>query len=115
MAAPIWQPINVTWLCLNSKTPQHRAIAYAVYIGCSNLGGTYGNQVFRASDAPLNRRAWAACLSLGAVWLATLIVQTVAFVLVNRRDASKDRRQESEVESNGLYLDRQGRRWRLYW
>ncbi|CAI7582796.1 unnamed protein product, partial [Penicillium discolor] len=47
-SAPNWQPINVTWLSLNFKTPQKRAVAYAVYIGCSNLGGTYGNQVFRA-------------------------------------------------------------------
>ncbi|KEZ44019.1 hypothetical protein SAPIO_CDS3738 [Scedosporium apiospermum] len=30
-AAPGWQPINVTWLSLNFKTPQKRAIAYAVY------------------------------------------------------------------------------------
>lgn len=26
-----WQPINVTWLSLNFKSPQKRAIAYAVY------------------------------------------------------------------------------------
>ena len=26
-----WQPINVTWLSLNQKTPQQRAVAYAVY------------------------------------------------------------------------------------
>lgn len=62
-----WQPINVSWLALDFKTSQKRAIAYAVYsktkpsrrrtcakissnplaVGCSNLAGTYGNQVFR--------------------------------------------------------------------
>ncbi len=26
-----WQPINVSWLSLNFKSPQQRAIAYAVY------------------------------------------------------------------------------------
>lgn len=30
-AAPSWQPLNVVWLSLNFKTPQKRAIAYAVY------------------------------------------------------------------------------------
>ncbi|KAL6852253.1 hypothetical protein ACO1O0_006794 [Amphichorda felina] len=30
-SSPGWQPINVTWLSLNFKSPQKRAIAYAVY------------------------------------------------------------------------------------
>ncbi|KAJ5491996.1 Major facilitator superfamily domain general substrate transporter [Penicillium expansum] len=30
-SSPNWQPINVTWLSLNFKTPQKRAVAYAVY------------------------------------------------------------------------------------
>ncbi|KAI1764068.1 MFS general substrate transporter [Hypoxylon sp. FL1150] len=113
-AAPSWQPLNVTWLSLNQKTPQKRAIAYATYIGCSNLGGTYGNQVFRGSDAPLYRKAWAACLSLGAVWLATLIIQTSLFKWINRRFAKKVREDES-VEADALYTDRRGRKYRYYW
>lgn len=31
VSAPSWQPLNVTWLSLNSQTPQKRAIAYAIY------------------------------------------------------------------------------------
>lgn len=114
MAAPIWQPINVTWLSLNYKTPQQRAVAYAMYIGCSNLGGAYGNQVFRGSDAPLYRTAWAACIALGAVWLATLIIQTGAFIFVNKRAAKKADIEGSEA-AEGLYVDRKGRSWKLYW
>ncbi|OTB18984.1 hypothetical protein K445DRAFT_54466 [Daldinia sp. EC12] len=114
VAAPGWQPLNVTWLSLNQKTPQKRAIAYAVYIGCSNLGGTYGNQVFRGSDAPLYRRAWAACLSLGAVWIATLIAQTSLFKWSNRRFAKKVR-EEPSLEAEALYTDRKGRKYRYYW
>ncbi|XDG02212.1 hypothetical protein ABKA04_001827 [Annulohypoxylon sp. FPYF3050] len=113
-AAPSWQPLNVTWLSLNSKTPQKRAIAYAVYIGCSNLGGTYGNQVFRGSDAPLYRRAWAACLALGAVWIATLIVQVSLFKWSNRRFAKKVR-DDPSLEAEALYTDRRGRKHRYYW
>ncbi|OTA94856.1 hypothetical protein M434DRAFT_10376 [Hypoxylon sp. CO27-5] len=109
VAAPSWQPLNVTWLSLNQKTPQKRAIAYAVYIGCSNLGGTYGNQVFRGSDAPLYRRAWAACLALGAVWIATLIIQTSLFKWSNRRFAKKVR-DDPSLETEALYTDRKGRR-----
>ncbi|KAI4867270.1 MFS general substrate transporter [Hypoxylon rubiginosum] len=114
VAAPSWQPLNVTWLSLNQKTPQKRAIAYAVYIGCSNLGGTYGNQVFRGSDAPLYRRAWAACLSLGAVWLATIIVQTLLFKWSNRRFAKKVR-EDPLAEADALYTDRGGKKYRYYW
>ncbi|KAI2621698.1 MFS general substrate transporter [Hypoxylon sp. NC1633] len=114
VASPNWQPLNVTWLSLNQKTPQKRAIAYAIYIGCSNLGGTYGNQVFRGNDAPLYRRAWAACLSLGAVWLATILVQTSLFKWTNRRFAKKVHG-DSLLEVEALYKDRRGRRHRFYW
>ncbi|KAK1764342.1 MFS general substrate transporter [Phialemonium atrogriseum] len=113
-AAPAWQPLNVVWLALNFKTPQKRAIAYAVYIGCSNLGGTYGNQVFRGSDAPLYRKAWAACISLGAVWLALLILQTTAFKWLNRRFARKLQTQPEE-DRETLFRDEKGRSYRYYW
>ncbi|KAI5865489.1 MFS general substrate transporter [Durotheca rogersii] len=117
VSAPSWQPLNVTWLSLNSQTPQKRAIAYAVYIGCSNLGGTYGNQVFRGSDAPLYRRAWSACLALGSVWLATLIVQTALFKWFNRRFAAAVRAADdpAALERDALYTDRHGRKHRYYW
>ncbi|GAA6041782.1 hypothetical protein JCM8097_007158 [Rhodosporidiobolus ruineniae] len=88
-AAPAWQPINVTWVALSMRTPQRRAIAYAAYIGASNLGSTYGSQVFRASDAPRYKKAWAACLSLGAVWLATALIQTSQYWLSNRKKAQR--------------------------
>ena len=113
-AAPGWQPLNVTWLSLNSKTPQQRAVAYAVYIGCSNLGGTYGNQVFRASDAPLYRNAWIACISLGVVWLAVIVLQTLGFKLANRTFAKK-LVDEPELDSKALFTDGKGKRYRYYW
>ncbi|KAJ5781159.1 Major facilitator superfamily domain general substrate transporter [Penicillium paradoxum] len=113
-SAPNWQPINVTWLSLNFKTPQKRAIAYAVYIGCSHLGGTYGNQVFRASDAPLYRTAWIACISLGAVWLAGIIAQTFGFQWANRR-FSRKLANNPELESEIAYIDTKGRKHRYHW
>ncbi|KAL4796086.1 major facilitator superfamily domain-containing protein [Aspergillus venezuelensis] len=79
-----WQPINVTWLSRNFKTPQQRAVAYAVYIGSFNLGGTYGKQVFQGGDdAPRYRTAWIACISLGAVWLFVTILQIAGFKWAN--------------------------------
>jgi MFS family permease len=113
-AAPSWQPINVTWLSLNQKSPQRRAIAYAVYIGCSNLGGTYGNQVFRGSDAPLYRKAWIACLSLAGVWLAVVIGQTIAFQWANARYI-KRHSGNHDPEAEQLYVDRKGRQFLYYW
>ncbi|KAJ0420811.1 major facilitator superfamily domain-containing protein [Aspergillus carlsbadensis] len=113
-ASPGWQPINVTWLSLNFKTPQKRAVAYAVYIGCSNLGGTYGNQVFRASDAPLYHKAWIICISLGAVWLAGVIVQTIGFQWANRVFARK-LVENPELDREVVYTDKRGRGYRFYW
>ncbi|KAL2841006.1 major facilitator superfamily domain-containing protein [Aspergillus pseudoustus] len=109
-----WQPINVTWLSLNFKTPQKRAVAYAVYIGCSNLGGTYGNQVFRASDAPLYHTAWIICISLGAIWLAGVILQTIVFQWANRVFARK-LDENPELEKEVVRTDKRGRRYRFYW
>ncbi|KAL4909684.1 major facilitator superfamily domain-containing protein [Aspergillus multicolor] len=117
-AAPGWQPINVTWLSRNFRTPQKRAVAYAVYIGCSNLGGTYGNQVFRASDSPLYKTAWTACISLGAVWLAVTIIQILGFRWANRVYAKKTHNgenDESELEAELAHVDEKGRKVRYFW
>ncbi|OJJ42213.1 hypothetical protein ASPZODRAFT_2122598 [Penicilliopsis zonata CBS 506.65] len=111
---PCWQPINVTWLSLSMKTPQKRAIAYAFYIGCSNLGGTYGSQVFRSSDAPLYRTAWTACISLGAVWLLVLIIQSTINYVSDRRFVRR-LRDHPELESEALYTDSRGQKHRYYW
>ncbi|WVQ82083.1 hypothetical protein IAT38_004211 [Cryptococcus sp. DSM 104549] len=104
-AAPSWQAFNVTWVALNARTPAERSITYAVYIGCSNLGGVYGNQVFRANDAPLYRRAWAATMALGAIWSAFTLAQIVQYQWSNK---IKDRKwaklskeeQEAYVKEN---------------
>ncbi|KAF2023236.1 MFS general substrate transporter [Setomelanomma holmii] len=115
-AAPSWQSINVTWLSLNQKSPQRRAIAYAVYIGCSNLGGTYGNQVFRGSDAPLYRKAWVACLALAGVLLAFVIGQTIVFKFANARHAKRHTGVgKDDSETDQLYVDRKGRKYLYYW
>ncbi|XXH00181.1 hypothetical protein Hte_006523 [Hypoxylon texense] len=66
------------------------------------------------SDAPLYRRAWAACLALGAVWLTTIIVQTLLLKWSNRRFAKKVH-EDPSVEADALYTDRGGRKYRYYW
>ncbi|CAH0015696.1 unnamed protein product [Clonostachys rhizophaga] len=115
-AAPGWQSINVTWLALNAKTPQKRAISYAVYIACSNLGGTYGNQFFRGDDAPLYKRAWAACISLAVIWLVAVSFQTTALKFANRRWANQNSDSHDEnTESDARYTDRGGRKHLNYW
>ncbi|ODN74774.1 hypothetical protein L202_07095 [Cryptococcus amylolentus CBS 6039] len=99
-AAPSWQSFNVTWVALNARTPAERSITYAVYIGCSNLGGVYGSQVFRASDAPLYRRAWAATVSLGAIWLAFTLLQIIQYEWSNRvKEREWNKLSEEEQEA----------------
>ncbi|KAL3435301.1 major facilitator superfamily domain-containing protein [Aspergillus tetrazonus] len=114
-AAPSWQPINVTWLSRNFETPQKRAVAYAIHMGCSNLGGTYGNQVFRASDAPLYKTAWTVCISLGAVWLAVTVLQILGLRWANRV-STKTLNPESQAQlEEPTYAYSNGRRYRYYW
>ncbi|WVQ75366.1 hypothetical protein IAR50_004985 [Cryptococcus sp. DSM 104548] len=99
-AAPSWQSFNVTWVALNARTPAERSITYAVYIGCSNLGGVYGSQVFRASDAPLYRRAWAATVSIGAIFLAFTLLQIVQYQWSNRvKDRKWDKLSKEEQDT----------------
>ncbi|VUC26933.1 unnamed protein product [Clonostachys rosea] len=115
-AAPGWQSINVTWLALNAKTPQKRAISYAIYIACSNLGGTYGNQFFRGDDAPLYRRAWAACISLAVIWLVAVSLQITALKFANRRWTKQGSDTHDEnAEDDARYTDRRGRKHLNYW
>lgn len=75
-------------------------------VGCSNLGSTYGAQVFRAvrlkfptnyatvayrfllvfqKDAPQYRTAFAACIALSAVWLTSVGLHTIQYAWSNRR------------------------------
>lgn len=54
-------------------------------MGCSNLGSTYGAQVFRAKDAPQYRTAFAACIALVAIWLSSVILHTLQYVWSNKQ------------------------------
>lgn len=102
-AAPNWQALNVTWISLNSRTPARRAISYAMYIGCSNLGGTYGPFVFAAKDAPKYHQAWSACLSLAAVWLALSIFQLLQYSFTNRWKRAKWEVLSSEEKADYIH------------
>lgn len=58
-------------------------------MGASNAGAIYGQQVFRANDAPLYRVAWSACIGLAASWLALTVAQQVQYAWSNRRKAAR--------------------------
>lgn len=66
------------------------------------------------SDAPLYHNAWIACLSLGAIWLAVLIIQTFTFKWFNYCLAKK-RENNVEIESQELFTDSKGKKHRYYW
>jgi hypothetical protein len=66
------------------------------------------------SDAPLYRNAWAACLSLGAVWLAALLLQTVALQVANKRFA-RQVVQDPSLAVENVYVDKKGVGHRYYW
>jgi hypothetical protein len=61
----------------------------AFYMSASNASDIYGQQVFRAKDAPLYRTAWSACIGLAASWLALTIVQQIQYIISNKKKAAR--------------------------
>jgi len=123
-SAPSWQPLNITWLAENLRTPQQRSIALAFYMGASNLGTVYGGQILRKNDAPLYRRGWAACLSLGASFLALSIFQRFNYGVSNRikerewngldeKEQAEYLRKEEELSERGVPKTNKSLRYRF--
>jgi predicted MFS family arabinose efflux permease len=84
-----WHPINATWLSLNQKTPQQRAVAMAMFVMAANLGALVGSQLLRARDAPTYPVGFRVCVALFALATATAVFQHMQYRLSNRRNEAR--------------------------
>lgn len=84
-----WHPINATWLSLNQKTPQQRAIAMAMFVMAANLGALIGSQILRARDSPKYPVGFRVCVSLIAFGTAVSIFQHFQYRFSNERNEKK--------------------------
>lgn len=91
-----WHPINATWLSLNQPSPQHRAIAMAMFIMSANTGAVIGSQMMRKSDAPLYRIGFRACIALVAFGNVVAIGQHLQYRWSNRRNERKTREEDGK-------------------
>ncbi|KAE8541474.1 hypothetical protein D1P53_002835 [Cryptococcus gattii VGV] len=89
-----WHPLNATWLSLNQKTPQQRAIAMAMFIMAANLGGLVGSQLLRANDAPTYPIGFRVTVCLAAFGNACVIFQHFQYRWSNKRNEQKIARSE---------------------
>lgn len=85
-----WHPQNAAWLALNQKTPQQRAIAFAMFVMSANLGGFLGSQLLRASDAPKYYIGFRTCISLVAFSTLVVYLQHLQYRLSNRSNERKE-------------------------
>ncbi|EGC45906.1 alternative sulfate transporter [Histoplasma capsulatum var. duboisii H88] len=51
----VWQPVNASWMTMNSRSPEERSIALAMFTMATNLAGIVSSHVFQESDRPLKR------------------------------------------------------------
>lgn len=84
-----WHPLNATWLSLNQKTPQQRAIAMAMFVMAANLGGLIGSQLLRANDAPTYPTGFRVTVCLVAFGNACAIFQHFQYRWSNKRNEKK--------------------------
>lgn len=84
-----WHPINATWLSLNQKTPQHRAIAMAMFAMASNVGALVGSQLLRANDSPRYPIGFRVGVCLVALGTAAAVFQHFQYRWSNRKNEEK--------------------------
>ncbi|KAK4052702.1 hypothetical protein OIV83_001989 [Microbotryomycetes sp. JL201] len=81
----VGHPMNVAWLSLNVKKPQHRSIALACMIMAANGAAAIGPQIMRGKDAPLYKNGLMASVILVSSSLGIAILQHVQYRLSNAR------------------------------
>ncbi|BEJ10649.1 hypothetical protein CspHIS471_0100710 [Cutaneotrichosporon sp. HIS471] len=89
-----WHPLNATWLSLNQRTPQHRAVAMAMFAMASNVGALCGSQLLRANDAPKYPIGFRVGVGLVAFGTGVAVLQHVQYRWSNRQNSAQVARGE---------------------
>lgn len=94
------QGLNDAWLSINARTRTQRSIGLALVVMGSNLGGLSGQQLFRSSDAPEYRNAFASIMGLYVASIVLTLVIMVVYWHMNR----KERRADADVTERRYQL-----------
>jgi len=86
-----WHPLNATWISLNQKNPQQRAVAMAMFIMASNCGALVGSQLLRKADAPKYPIGFRVACSLAGFSLLVAILQHLQYRWSNKRRLREDK------------------------
>lgn len=90
-----WHPQNATWLSLNQRTPQHRAIAMAMFAMASNVGALVGSQLLRGNDAPRYPIGFRVGVCLVAFGTGMAVAQHLQYRWSNRKNRGRVARGET--------------------
>ncbi|KAM0786791.1 hypothetical protein ACM66B_002225 [Microbotryomycetes sp. NB124-2] len=97
----VGHPMNVAWLSLNVKKPQHRSIALACMIMAANGAAAIGPQIMRGKDAPLYKQGLKAAVGLVSAALGIAILQHVQYRWSNARlDRMRGQAESGEQEKH---------------
>ncbi|KAK4057507.1 hypothetical protein OIO90_001576 [Microbotryomycetes sp. JL221] len=101
----VGHPMNVAWLSLNVKRPQHRSIALACMIMSANGAAALGPQIMRGNDAPKYKRGLTAAAVLVSGALLFAILQHLQYRWSNSR-LEKLRKGSANVEEQEKHLSK---------
>jgi hypothetical protein len=82
-------PVNGSWMALNTDTSGERSITMAVLIMSANTSGIVGSQIFQQEDRPLYRTGWSIILALATFALMMSVVANLQYRALNRRGKTK--------------------------
>ena len=89
---PHSDPVNGSWMALNTLSAGERSVTMAVLIMSANTSGIVGSQLFQQQDGPLYKIGWSAILGLVSLALASSAVANVQYFWLNRRGRTIDKK-----------------------
>ena len=78
-------PVNGSWMALNTQTSGERSITMAMFIMAANTAGIIGSQLFQQPDSPLYKTGWTIIVALVSVAFVASIAGNVQYYLLNKR------------------------------
>ncbi|QSS56535.1 alternative sulfate transporter [Histoplasma capsulatum var. duboisii H88] len=81
----VWQPVNASWMTMNSRSPEERSIALAMFTMATNLAGIVSSHVFQESDRPLYVVGWNVNICLISAHVAIVIGTILRYMMLNRK------------------------------
>ncbi|EDN07960.1 predicted protein [Histoplasma mississippiense (nom. inval.)] len=81
----VWQPVNASWMTMNSRSPEERSIALAMFTMATNLAGIVSSHVFQENDRPLYVVGWNVNICLISAHVAIVIGTILRYMMLNRK------------------------------